>query len=91
VEVDTRRREVRKSGRVLPFTQTEYQLFAFLCAHRGEPQSKSDLLDLLYADDLEATESRLTSHIYNLRRHVEDDPKHPTVICTVHGFGYRVS
>lgn len=91
VEVDTRRREVRKNGVTLPFTVTEYQLFAYLCAQRGEPQSKADLLDLLYADDLEATESRLTSHIYNLRRHVEDDPKHPAIIVTVHGFGYRVS
>jgi DNA-binding response OmpR family regulator len=71
-------------------TQTEYQLFAFLCAHHGEPQSKADLLDLLYSDDMEATESRLTSHIYNLRRLVEDDPKSPKVILTVHGFGYRV-
>lgn len=91
IEVDTRRREVRKQGQALSITQTEYQLFAFLCAHRGEPQSKADLLDLLYADDLDATESRLTSHIYNLRRQIEDDPKKPTVIVTVHGFGYRVA
>ncbi len=90
IEVDTRRREVRKTGQTLQITQTEYKLFAFLCAHRGEPQSKADLLDLLYADDLEATESRLTSHIYNLRQQVEDDPKKPHVICTVHGYGYRV-
>lgn len=91
IEVDTTRREVRKKGEVLPLTQTEFRLMAFLCAHRGEPQSKADLLDLLYADDLEATESRLTSHIYNLRQHVEDDPKKPTIILTVHGFGYRLA
>jgi DNA-binding response OmpR family regulator len=91
VEVDTRKREVRKHGKTLQVTQTEYTLLAFLCAHQGEPQTKADLLDLLYADDLEATESRLTSHIYNLRRQVEDDPKQPKVIMTVHGFGYRVA
>ena len=90
VEVDTRKREVRKLGQPLQVTQTEYSLFAYLCAHQGEPQSKADLMDLLYGDDLEATESRLTSHIYNLRRQLEDDPKQPKVILTVHGFGYRV-
>ena len=90
IEVDTRQREVRKRGRAVPLTQTEYQLLAFLCAHRGEPQSKADLLDLLYSDDEEANESRLTSHIYNLRRQIEDNPGKPTVILTVHGFGYRV-
>jgi two-component system response regulator VicR len=90
VEVDTRQREVRKAGRRLSLTQTEYRLMAFLCAHRGAPQSKADLLDLLYADDPEASESRLTSHIYNLRRQVEDNPSKPEVILTVHGFGYRV-
>ena len=90
IEVDTRQRELRKRGETLRITQTEYKLMAFLCAHRGEPQSKSDLLDLLYADDLEATESRLTSHIHNLRRQIEDDAKAPKVIVTVHGFGYRV-
>jgi DNA-binding response OmpR family regulator len=90
IEVDTRQREVRKSGKRLSLTQTEYRLLAFLCAHRGEPQSKSDLLDLLYSDDAEASESRLTSHIYNLRRQVENNPSKPEVILTVHGFGYRV-
>jgi len=90
IEVDTRLREVRKTGAVLNLTQTEYQLLAFLCAHRGEPQSKADLLDLLYADDAEAGENRLTSHIYNLRRQIEDNPSKPAVILTVHGFGYRV-
>jgi two-component system KDP operon response regulator KdpE len=91
IEVDTRRREVRREGQTLKLTQTEYKLIAFLCAHRGEPQSKPDLINLLYADDLEATESRLTSHIYNLRRQVEEDPKKPKIIMTVHGFGYRVA
>jgi len=90
VEVDTRKREVRKLGKPTQITQTEYTLFAYLCAHQGEPQSKADLMDLLYGDDMEATESRLTSHIYNLRRQLEDDPKKPKVILTVHGFGYRV-
>lgn len=90
VEVDTRQREVRKGGRRLSLTQTEYRLMAFLCAHRGAPQSKADLLDLLYADDPEASDSRLTSHIYNLRRQIEDNPSKPEVILTVHGFGYRV-
>jgi DNA-binding response OmpR family regulator len=91
IEVDTRQREVRKKGRALAITQTEFRLLAFLCAHRGEPQSKTDLLDLLYADDLEAGENRLTSHIYNLRRQIEDNPSVPQVIATVHGFGYRVT
>ncbi|MCC6748300.1 MAG: response regulator transcription factor [Deltaproteobacteria bacterium] len=90
VEVDTRLREVRVAGRVAPLTPTEYKLIAFLCAHRGEPQAKEDLLDLLYADDLEAGEGRLTSHMHNLRRHIERDPRHPVVILTVFGFGYRV-
>jgi len=90
IEVDTRRREVRRAGAPLPVTQTEYQLLAHLCARRGEPQSKADLLDLLYAEDPEATEGRLTSHIYNLRRHIEINPSKPEVIHTVFGFGYRV-
>jgi DNA-binding response OmpR family regulator len=91
VEVDTRQREVRRDGNRLKLTQTEFKLMAFLCAHRGEPQSKMDLLDLLYEADAEATESRLTSHIYNLRRQIEQDPKKPEVILTVHGHGYKVA
>jgi DNA-binding response OmpR family regulator len=91
IEVDTRKREVRKSGRALSMTQTEFRLLSYLCAHRGEPQSKSDLLDLLYADDLEASENRLTSHIYNLRRQIEDNPAKPGIILTVFGFGYRLA
>ena|GEM_PF-976741 len=90
IEVDTGRREIRKNGQAMPLTQTEYKLMAYLAAHRGQAQKKEELLDLLYEDDLEANESRLTTHIYNLRRSLEDDPRKPVILLTVHGFGYRL-
>ncbi|MEZ4595312.1 MAG: helix-turn-helix domain-containing protein, partial [Chloroflexota bacterium] len=33
----------------------------------------------------------LDSHIKNLRRKIEPDPKNPTFIQTVYGIGYRLS
>jgi two-component system alkaline phosphatase synthesis response regulator PhoP len=33
----------------------------------------------------------LDSHIKNLRRKIEPDPKNPTLIQTVYGIGYRLS
>lgn len=91
IEVDTAKREIRKNGQPVSVTQTEYKLLAYLAAHNGQAQGKEDLLDLLYDDDLDANESRLTTHIYNLRRALEDDPRKPLLLLTVHGFGYRLS
>ena len=33
----------------------------------------------------------LDSHIKNLRRKVEPDPKNPTIVQTVYGVGYRLA
>lgn len=31
----------------------------------------------------------IDTHIKNLRKKIEDDPKNPIYLCTVHGIGYK--
>ena len=31
----------------------------------------------------------IDTHVKNLRKKIEDDPKKPVYICTVHGMGYK--
>ena len=41
------------------------------------------------ADDFEGYERTIDSHVKNLRAKLDDDPRDPKFIYTVHGVGYR--
>ena len=39
--------------------------------------------------DFDGYDRVIDTHIKNLRKKIEDDPKKPKYICTIHGMGYR--
>ena len=62
--------------------------------HAGAPApgrifTRSQLLDALRGVAFESYERAIDSHIKNLRRKVEPDPREPRYVLTVYGVGYR--
>ena len=51
--------------------------------------SRGELLNRVRGYEI-ASERTVDSHIRNLRRKIELDPSHPSIIETVLGFGYRL-
>ena len=79
-----------RGGRpAVDLTPTEFQLLATLAASPGRIFTRSQLLDALHGVAFETYERAIDSHIKNLRRKLEPDPRRPRYVLTVYGVGYR--
>ena len=89
VTLDVPRMRVAVAGTAVELTPTEFQLLATLAARPGRIFTRSQLLDALHGVAFETYERAIDSHIKNLRRKLEPDPRRPRFILTVYGVGYR--
>lgn len=91
VEIDFRRAEVKKNGRGVDLSAMEFKLLQCLIDRRGTVLSRNELLDEVWGYDSMPSTRTVDVHIAWLRQKLEDTPKHPQFILTVHGLGYRFS
>ena len=87
--IDNTRMQVTRGGTAIDLTATEFQLFAALARQPGRIFTRAQLLDALHGGDDDAFERAIDTHIKNIRRKVEPDPRSPRYILTVYGMGYR--
>jgi two-component system OmpR family response regulator len=78
-------------GNEHPLTASEYGLLKVFAANPKRVLSRERLLDLANARDAEAFDRAIDLRIMRIRRKIEPDPAHPTVIKTVRGGGYVFS
>ena len=89
VTIDVDRMRVQAGGRSIDLTPTEFQLLVTLARRPGRIRTRSQLLDAVHGVAFESYERAIDTHIKNLRRKLEPDPRVPRYILTVHGVGYR--
>src|SRR6476646_8187793 len=89
VVLDLPRMRAEVGGTAVELTPTEFQLLATLAARPGRIFTRSQLLDALHGVAFETYERAIDSHIKNLRRKLEPDPRRPRYVLTVYGVGYR--
>jgi two-component system alkaline phosphatase synthesis response regulator PhoP len=91
LEMDLGRREVKVDGRNIDLTPSEFNLLQVLMEQAGYVFTRSELISRGLGADYEGIDRTLDSHIRNLRRKLEPDPKNPIYVETVYGVGYRLS
>jgi two-component system OmpR family response regulator len=89
VTLDVPRMRVDAGGRSIDLTPTEFQLLATLAAQPGRIFTRSQLLDAIHGVAFESYERAIDTHIKNVRRKLEPDPRSPRYVLTVYGVGYR--
>jgi len=89
VVLDVPRMRAEVSGTVVDLTPTEFSLLATMAARPGRIFTRAQLLDALHGIAFDTYERAIDSHIKNLRRKVEPDPRRPRYVLTVYGVGYR--
>lgn len=89
VSVDFKRAEVVKSSGAVELSAMEFKLLQFLIENRGEVHSRDHLLDEVWGYDAMPSTRTVDVHIAWLRQKLEENPKHPSYIQTVHGMGYK--
>jgi two-component system OmpR family response regulator len=78
-------------GNEHPLTASEYGLLKVFAANPKRVLSRDRLLELANARDAEAFDRAIDIRIMRIRRKIEPDPTHPSVIRTVRGGGYLFS
>ncbi len=91
LELDTEKRSVRREGRPIPLTASEYSLLRALMGSPGRAFSREELLERCYRHEVAVIDRVIDVHIGKLRQKIEDDPSKPRYIHTVRGYGYRFS
>lgn len=89
LEVDFSKKEVYKGGKRVGLTPIEWKLLTAFIKYPGRLFSRDELLSAAFDEDFDGYDRVIDTHIKNLRRKLEEDPKKPVYFQTVHGMGYR--
>jgi DNA-binding response OmpR family regulator len=89
VELDTASLTAVVAGQAVDLTSTEFQLLATLIRQPGRIFSREQLLEAVHGVAFEGYDRSVDSHVKNIRRKIEPDPRRPRYIQTVYGVGYR--
>ncbi len=89
--LDIARREVRRDGRPVELTFSEFELLQALMLSPGTVFDRQQLLRAIWGDSAYRDPRAIDVHIRHLREKLEDVPERPQVLLTVRGAGYRVN
>jgi two-component system alkaline phosphatase synthesis response regulator PhoP len=89
IAVDFRRAEVSKNGRILELSAREFKLLRYFIEHRGAALTRDELLNEVWGYNAMPSTRTVDVHVAWLRQKLEDNPRHPEYIHTVHGLGYK--
>ena len=91
LKMDVERRDVQVRDTAVELTPTEFSLLQTLMESPGYVFTRTELMDRALGYDYSGVDRMLDSHIKNLRRKIEADPRKPQLVQTVYGVGYRLA
>jgi two-component system response regulator MprA len=89
VTLDTRTRDVRRDGRAIDLTRTEFSLLELFLLNPRQVLSRAQIFDRVWGYDFGPSSNALEVYIGYLRRKLEAGGE-PRVIQTVRGVGYAL-
>lgn len=89
LNIDFGNNEIRKKGNLLSLTPSEWKVLSALIRFPKKVYTREELIGLVYGPDFDGYDRAIDTHIKNLRKKIEDDPKKPNYVKTVHGLGYK--
>lgn len=90
LQLDTRERIVRYQGQQVRLTPRLMMLLQTLMERPGEVIERSELFSKVWETEYVEDTRSLDVHISWLREALEQDPRHPRLIKTIRGVGYRL-
>jgi two-component system alkaline phosphatase synthesis response regulator PhoP len=91
IHVDFAKGRVTKNGKATDLGERECRLLRYLVERKGAVLSRDELLQEVWGYKSIPLTRTVDVHVAWLRQKIEDDPKNPQYIVTVHGQGYRFS
>ncbi len=81
---------VRKEGREVAVTRTEFNLLCEFADHPNMVLSRDQLLERVWGYEHLGDSRVVDAHVRRLRVKIEDQPDDPRIVVTVRGLGYRL-
>jgi two-component system, OmpR family, alkaline phosphatase synthesis response regulator PhoP len=81
--------QLKRADHTVSLSEREGRLLRYFVDNRGKIISRESLLERVWGYSTAPYTRTVDVHILRLRQKVEDDPKNPKFIVTVHGLGYR--
>jgi len=87
--IDTLKHEVKRNGEEVNLTPNEYKLLLTMAKYPDKTFTRGELIYMALGEDFDGYDRTIDTHIKNMRQKIENDPKNPKYIVTIHGVGYR--
>ena len=91
LRLDADRRLVTVQDTPVDLTPTEFSLLQTLMESPGYVFTRGELMERALGYNYDGMDRTLDSHIKNLRRKIESNPRAPRYIQTIYGVGYRLA
>jgi two-component system OmpR family response regulator len=88
LELDESAHELRRAGRLIDLSPTEFNLLRYLLINAGRVVSKAQILDRVWKYDFGGDGRIVESYVYYLRRKIDNGG--PPLIHTIRGVGYTL-
>jgi two-component system response regulator MtrA len=89
--VDPSRRRITVGERLVDCTPAEFAILAAMADQPDRVFSRAQLLEHAQGLDRDSTNRAVDTHVLNLRRKIETDPRNPVRLLAVYGLGYKLT
>lgn len=90
LEINFQQKIVKKRGRIIGLTPIEWNILSAFFKYPKKVFTREDLISIAFDMGFDGYDRVIDTHIKNIRKKLEDNPKQPVYIQTVHGLGYRL-
>ena len=89
LQIDFEQRTASVNGEIVELTPIEFNILKLLAGAPGRVYTRDELLNVIWDTTYDGYKRNIDPHINRLRTKIEQDPKHPLLIRTVWGVGYK--
>ena len=91
IEINFASRNVKKSGKLINLTSTEYAIVKFLIQNKDKVLTHKQILENIWGNHFSEETQYLRVFVGQLRKKIEDDVSKPKYLKTISGVGYIFS
>lgn len=88
LSIDFEKHAVAVKGKALKITSTEFRLLTYLVRNAGKALTSEQILSNVWGDRYLDSPEYVHVYVSQLRNKIEENPRQPRYILTVHGIGY---
>ncbi len=89
VSIDPEARSVRRAGKLVEMTATEFDVLMCMLDERGRVLTREAIFKKVWGENHHGTPRTIDNFVQQLRAKLEVDPQEPKFFLTVRGVGYR--